>query len=209
MAAFPHLDLLSDTELLLSLCSEENDHELYEEFVKRFLPELTDQCHKICNRRKLDLQIGSQIAHECFEKVRKYKSFKADEIKLRDSRKAVLAYLFKVAVNLFNDHQRATDRKESLDVNKTYFGNLLEDREEKYPPEKLKELKEKALAAFKTLNSREQKVITTDLEHKRSQKYLPDEVIALLATEIGVKKDTIRKIRERAIVKIKNAINEV
>ena len=209
MAASSHLIDISDSDLLVKLCSEKEDDVLYQEFVNRFLTELKEGCHKICNRRKLDLHIGTQIAHECFEKVRKYKSFKVDGITIKDSRKAVMAYLYRVSVNLFNDYQRSIERKESIVLNKTYFDNLLEDGELKNTPERLQKLKEKTLAIFKKLNSREQRVIVTDLEHKRSQKYLPDDIVELLAIELGVKKDTIRKIRERAIIKIKTALNEV
>jgi DNA-directed RNA polymerase sigma subunit (sigma70/sigma32) len=48
-----------------------------------------------------------------------------------------------------------------------------------------------------------------DLEYKRHYKYLPDDVIDGLATELNIKRDTVRKIRERAIEKIKDAINEI
>lgn len=160
-------------------------------------------------RRKLDPHIGTQIAHECFEKVRKYKTFKVDEVKIKDCRKAVMAYLYRIIQNLFNDYQRSAERKESVVVNKSYFDGLLEDKSVGDDPERLQQVKKKAVDVLSSLSPREQKVILTDLEYKRSQKYLPDDVIELLAAEFGVKKDTIRKIRERAIQKIKNAINEV
>jgi len=59
------------------------------------------------------------------------------------------------------------------------------------------------------LNFKEQRVILTDLEYKRHHKYLPDDVIDTLAKQLNIKKDTVRKIRERAIEKIKKAIYEI
>lgn len=208
MAALPNLFQLSDTDLLARLCSEDEDIDLYHEFVKRLLPELLAECERICRRRKLNQYIGTQIAHECFEKVRKYKSFKIDQVKITPSRKAILAYLYRICVNLFNDHQRSEERKQSTVLNKTYFDNLLEDTSHEQNPEKIHKLKERTLNVFKKLTPREQRVIITDLEYKRSHKYLPDDVNESLATELKVKKDTIRKIRERAIQKLKAAINE-
>lgn len=209
MAISTSIISLTHIELLVKLCSEEDDEAVYNEFVKRFLPELTKECHRISERRKLDQHIGTQIAHECCEKLRKYKSFKADEVKVNNSHKAVMGYLYRFAVNLFNDHQRSIERKKNVVVNKTYFDNILEDRDGETDPVKLQLLKEKTLTVFNQLNYREQRVLQTDLEYKRSQRYLPDDVLELLATELCVKKDTVRKIRERVIRKIKTALNAI
>jgi hypothetical protein len=51
--------------------------------------------------------------------------------------------------------------------------------------------------------------VLRDVEYKRHHKYLPDDVNESLSKELCIKKDTIRKIRERAIKKIKNAIDEI
>jgi DNA-directed RNA polymerase sigma subunit (sigma70/sigma32) len=59
------------------------------------------------------------------------------------------------------------------------------------------------------LNSKEREVVLTDLEFKRSQKYLPEDANESLANRIGVKKNTVRKIRERAIQKLNKAIDEI
>ena len=62
---------------------------------------------------------------------------------------------------------------------------------------------------LKKLNPKERKVLIKDIEYKRHQKYLPNDVIISLALELNVKRDTVRKIRERAIEKIKKAIDEI
>jgi 5S rRNA maturation endonuclease (ribonuclease M5) len=59
------------------------------------------------------------------------------------------------------------------------------------------------------LNKKEQVVILTDIDYKRGRKYLPPDVNELLATKINVKLATVRKIRERAVKKIKLAIDEI
>jgi hypothetical protein len=47
------------------------------------------------------------------------------------------------------------------------------------------------------------------VEYKRHQHYLPDEVVSKLCEELNVKEATIRKLRERAIAKIKKEINVI
>lgn len=201
------LSSLTHEELLTRLCSEEDDVSLYEEFVKRFHDDLTNECRRICQRRGLDEQVGNQIAHDCFEKVRKYKTIKIDGIQIKGAHKAIMSYLYRVAVNLFNDYQRKI--KNDGQINKSYFDELLNDGASEKSPEELLALRDRTVGIFKKLNPKEQKVIITDLEFKRTKnyKYLPDDANELLAQELGVKKDGIRKIRERAIKKIKNAIN--
>lgn len=208
MAASTHHLQLSDTELLVQLCSEDDDAALYEEFVNRFIKEITAKCHRICHIRKLDEQIGTTIAHECFEKVRKYKSFKPNKIRIKDPQKAILAYLHSFVYNLFNDYHSAVKREQDGNGIKSYFKNILDGVDQKNDPEHLKKIRDSALKALETLKPQEQKILLTDLEYKRTSKYLPDDVIELLSVELGRKKATIRKIRERAIKKIKIAINE-
>ena len=202
------LDLISDLDLLELFCSDEVGDELYEELLKRFLAEVTGECARVCERRKLDPHIGNQIAHETFERLRKYKSFKADQIKIADQHRAVLVYLYRIATSLFNSYHAA--EKEKTTVNRSYFDDILDSIE--YSPAEVRALKRKkdiAVIIFKKLNFKEQKIILADLEYKRHRKYLPDDVTEALAQELNVKKDTVRKIRERAIEKIKNAIDEI
>lgn len=201
--------LLSDVQLLEALCSEQDDSALYEEFVKRFLEEVKEECLKICKQRKLDSHIGRQIAHEVFEKLRKYKSFKADQIKSPTSHQGILVYLLRISRNLFNDWHRKEKRAQEPYVGKNYFEDITESLQ---PPDGIDQLKWKrdvSLAIFKKLNSKEQTIILADIEHKRSAHYLPDDVTETLSTTLGVEKATIRKIRERAISKIKKAIYEI
>jgi DNA-directed RNA polymerase sigma subunit (sigma70/sigma32) len=73
----------------------------------------------------------------------------------------------------------------------------------------LKNKKDIALSILQKLNKREQKVILKDIEYKKHFKYLPDDVTETLSVEMGVKKDTIRKIRKRAIEKINKLINGI
>ena len=201
------LSSLTDEDLLTRLCSEEDDTAFYEEFVKRYHDCLIEECRKISQRRQLDEQVGNQIAHDCFEKVRKYKKIKIDGVEIKGARKAVMSYLYRIVTNLFNDHQRKIKNQD--EPNRTYFDGILDDDGAGKSPEELLVMKERALAIFGKLNPKEQKVILTDLEFKRvkNYKYLPEDVNELLAQELGVKKDGIRKIRERAIKKLKIAIN--
>ncbi|WP_162428193.1 RNA polymerase sigma factor [Pontibacter pudoricolor] len=203
------ISLLSDVDLLVALCCEQSDDEIYSEFVQRFLPEVRKECLQICKKRKLDQHLGEEIAHKTFENARKYKSFKADEVKAPSSRKGILVYLYRIATNLFNDHHNGEKKKNGAEVHKTYFDDLFCPPEQGLPPEKLLEIREATLQIFNRLNKKEQKVVLTDLEYKKHHKYLPDDVNEHLAEVLGVKKATIRKIRERAISKIKEAIDEI
>jgi DNA-directed RNA polymerase specialized sigma24 family protein len=198
---------MSDVILLEQLCSNDDDHHHYTHFVNRFSSELQEECKRICSMRKLDHHIGQQIANETFERVRKYKSFKKDAIKLPNDRKAILVYLKKISIRLFNDHHRKENKKDV--THRTYFEDILLASNSDIDIKALKNTKDIALIIFKKLNIKEQKVVLTDIEYKKHQKYLTDDVTAVLAQELNIKPATIRKIRERAIKKIKEAIDEI
>lgn len=198
---------LSDVQLLELLCSTTDDNVLYSHFVDRFLPHVQKECLKICNRRKIDQHVGQQIAHETFERVRRYKSFKKDGIKIAHEKKAVIIYLNRVSTHLFNDFYN-NEKKEDT-VHRTYFDDIISSHESYDDIEGLKRKKDISIAIFKKLNPKEKAILLKDIEYKRHNKYLPDDVISVLSQELNIKPDTIRKIRQRAIEKIKKAINEI
>lgn len=204
------LAALSDRELFFALCSEQNDGDIFEEFARRFLPSLIEECERQCRHRKLDNDIGNRIACDTLEKARKYKSFDKDEINVQNDRESVLVYLFRIATNLFNDHHRKEKKAaEGFVPNKTYFDDLYQQALSTQDSGSLLDIRQKTEILLKQLNAKEKKVVLKDLEYKRHQKYLPDTVLEELSTELNVKPDTIRKIRERAISKLKKGINEI
>jgi DNA-directed RNA polymerase specialized sigma24 family protein len=197
---------LTDIQLLRLLCSEKADDGLYEEFVNRFNNEVVEECKRICAARQLHNHIGIEIAGEVFERVRKYKSFNLNELKKPDPHQAILVYLFRYCLNLFADyHNKEKRRTKNLNL-KTYFDNLYIVDEE-IDTEVLKAVKDRSISIYDKLNEKERKVILADVEHKKHQPYLPDDVIERLADELDIRKDSVRKIRQRAIAKIKKAIN--
>lgn len=198
---------LSDLELLKLLCSSDQDEDLYQEFSRRFWPDLLSECTDICKKRKIDSQVGAEIAHETLERVRKYKSFQEDGIRLPDERKAILVYLIRIVKRQFYTYHNK--QKKAEQVHKTYFDDIQINFNGTIDPSDLKYKKEIALKILKKLNPKEKEVFLADMEHKRHQKYLPDDVLEFLAEKLKVKKDTVRKIRERAIAKIKKAIDEI
>ncbi len=206
MGSINDIKTLSDIKLLELLCSETDDSLLYDEFVERFLPDIQRECEKRCKARKLDLHIGTQISHEIFERVRKYKTFRKDKIHLEDDRRGIIVYLLRISTSLFNDYYRKQHK--SLPLHRTYFDDLYDLANSKLNPIELKDQKDFALKILQKLNKNEQKVILADLEYKRNSKYLPDDVTETLSEQLGVEKDTIRKIRKRAIKKLKDFINE-
>jgi DNA-directed RNA polymerase specialized sigma24 family protein len=204
----PQLDTLSDLQLLRLLCTSDEDDELYKQFVRRFLPDVKQECKKKCELQKLDKHIGETIAHEVFERVRQYKSFKNDKVRIKNEHRAVLAYLSSIAGHLFLDHFRNEKRK--TDLHSTYFDDFREQAAS-IDPTRLKDIKDMSKLIFKKLNSKEQAVVLADLEHKRFGKYLPDEVTLALSQDLAIKPASVRKIRERAKLKINKllqAINE-
>lgn len=203
----PFISELTDVQLLEQLCSTDDDQHHYDHFVKRFLTDVQTHCEHVCNVRKLDSHIGQQIAHETFENVRKYKSYNRDGSKIADDRKAILSYLKRISTNLFNNHHNSAKRKEI--THKTYFDDILRAMSENVDVKALKNKKDIALLIFGKLNKKEQAVVLKDIEYKKHQKYLPDDVTISLAAELNVKVGSIRKIRARAIEKIKIAIDEV
>jgi len=198
---------MSDVQLLVHLCSTDDDQHHYDLFVKRFLPDVQIHCCRVCTVRKLDNHVGQQIAHETFERVRKYKSYTREGSKVPDDRKAILCYLKRISTRLFNDHHNIEKRKDI--IHKSYFDDILQAASEAVDVKALKNKKDVAMFIYGKLNKKEQAVVLKDIEYKKHQKYLPDDVTATLATELNVMPDTIRKIRARAIEKIKTAINEV
>ena len=187
------------------LCSTEDDQSLYDELVRRFLPEVNQQCEDKCKLRKLDPHVGQEIAHQVFERVRKYKSFKNEKTKVRNPHKAVLAYLMVCAGRLFLNYSKKEKRQdESPD---TYISDLRAEASAT-DPARLQEIKEKTALAFGRLTPREREVVLADLEHKRHTKYLPDDVTTELCERLGVKPDTIRKLRQTAKLKLQQAFNE-
>lgn len=195
-------------ELLEQLCSSKEDDLLYKEFLRRFLPEVKSRCELTCKQRKLDKHVGLQVAHDVFERFRKYKSFDIQKVKIDDKRKAIIVYLFKIATSLFNNFHK--DEKQEEKNYKTYFDDILESVDlSASSMESLKNKKDLAVFIFGKLNSKEKRIILADLEYKRHHKYLPDSVIEELASELSLKPASIRKARERAIEKIKKAIDEI
>lgn len=202
-----NLSTLTDVELLKLLCSSEDDAEPYNEFVKRFYNEVHTECQLICAKRKLNKQIGTDIAGDTFERVRKYKSFKQDEIRVSDNKKAILVYLYRFVRNQFSDYH--TKLKKADVVYRAYFEDIACAVHESIDIADLKRKKELSEKILKKLNQKEKRVLLTDIEYKRHQKYLPEDVLENLAEELEVKKETIRKIRERVIEKINKAIDEI
>jgi DNA-directed RNA polymerase specialized sigma24 family protein len=200
---------LNDLDLLASLCSSHEDDLLYREFVNRFLPELEAECLNICKQRKIDHHIGKQIAHDSLEKLRKYKSFKSDQLQSFPSHKGILIYLFSIARNLFIDLYNKEKKNNEEYLGRNIFEELTGSLAIPDTPDVLQWKRDLASKIYKKLNKNEQQVVLADIEHKRHRRYLPDEVTEKLAFNLGVKKDTIRKIRERAITKIKKAIDEI
>lgn len=198
---------LTDRELLRLLCSTADDEGVFNEFVNRFWPDMDKECSKICQNRKIDPHIGTEIAHETFERIRRYKSFKEDEIKITDDRKAILVYLIRISVRLFNSYHSKNSKQDI--IHRTYFDDIADTVNGSFDIKDLKQKKDISIKILKKLTHKEQRVLLTDMEYKRHQKYLPDDVLDTLADELKVKKDTIRKIRERAIDKLKKAIDEI
>lgn len=198
---------MSDVQLLEQLCSTDDDQLLYEHFVKRFLPDVQTHCYRVCLVRKLDNHVGLQIAHETFERVRKYKSYNRDVSRVPDDRKAILGYLKRISTHMFNNHYNNEKKKDI--VHKSYLDDIMEIVSETVDVKALKNKKDIAVIIYGKLNKKEQAVVLKDIEYKKHQKYLPDDVTTTLAAELKVLPGTIRKIRARAIEKIKNAINEV
>lgn len=196
---------LGEIELLEHLCTT-NSAEAYEEFVNRYYEDVFEQCKIKCKSRNVDLHIGKQIAHEVFERVRKYKSFDKSKLNTKNPRKAIIGWLYRVLIRLFYDYHNS-QKKVDVQVN-SYFDDFVAEAGS-INVENLAFKRDLSEIIIGKLNKKEKEVILTDLEYKRGQKYLPDDITESLAERLGVKKPTIRKIRERAINKIKLALDEI
>ncbi|MDY7396976.1 sigma-70 family RNA polymerase sigma factor [Aureibaculum sp. 2210JD6-5] len=197
---------LDDISLLELLCKT-NDDIAYNEFIKRFYAKILEQCKHKCEIRKIDSHVGIQIASDVFERVRKYKSFDKSKLKSENKNKAITAWLYRILTHLFYDYHNS-NKNVNITVN-SYFDDIANSVSKETNAENLAFKRDLAKVIYNKLNKKEQTVVLTDLEHKRGQKYLPDDVTETLAKNLGVKKPTIRKIRERAIQKIKLALDEI
>lgn len=206
MLTSQHILQLSDADLLEYICTTDNGEVAYQEFVNRYIKEVGEICKKLCKWRKLDEHIGLQITHDAFEKVRRLKSYRKDTSRSNE-KKAILGFFYIVCLNLFNDYYNKQKNKGEYVSQPNYFDQISESLKDK--PQSNEERKEITAKILKKLNQKEIRVITVDIEYKRHQKYLPDEVISLLCEELNVKEAGIRKIRERAITKIKKEIDVI
>jgi len=193
----------SDTELLENICRNDANDVSYSSFVSRYIKDVETECSKICERRKLDKHIGLQIAHDTFEKVKKYRSFDRNKLRGSTERLAIMGFLYRIYINLFKDYHNKN--------NKTWVksGSYFEDLQKtlKFDVRKNQQIKEYTLRILKKLNEKEKKVLIADIEYKRHHKYLPDDVVASLCLELNIKEPAIRKLRERLIFKIKKEID--
>ncbi len=195
-----------DSVVLLESIRDNDDPEAFKELVKRFLPIVQGHCLTRCQLRKLDKHIGIQLAHDTLEKVRKSKSFRREKLNGPDSDSMITGWLFRISSNLFYDFHNSQKNKDL--VYESYFDDLFNKASE-INVISLAEKRDLALKILKVLNLKEREVVLTDLEYKRLQKYLPEDANESLAQRLGIKKDTIRKIRERAIKKLNKAIDEI
>lgn len=195
-----------DSIELLELIRDSDDNEAYKEFVQRFLPIVKDQCLTKCKLRRLDKSIGLQIAHDTLEKTRKPKSFKREKLNGSDTKSKITGWLFRISSNLFYDYHNS---QKCNDHFYNFYIDELSSKASEINVNSLAEKRDLSIQILQKLNPKEREVVLTDIEYKRSQKYLPEDVNESLANRIGVKRSSIRKIRERAIMKLNNAIDEI
>lgn len=196
---------LSDYELL-DLIKENQDDSAYNEFVNRYYDFVKDACINKCELRKIDAHVGKQIAHETFERVKSTKSFKKEKLNGCDSNSGIKGWLYRISSNLFYDYHNSLKEE---DTNKPFYLDEIIEEAKGIDIEDLAAKRDLTMQIIKKLNQKEIEVVCTDLEHKRCKKYLPDEVNEALANRLGVKKGSVRKIRERAVKKLKAAIDEI
>ena len=198
--------LIKEDVELLELIRDFDDELAFKEFVKRFYPIVKEECLNKCKLRNVDKHIGEQICHDTFKNVRISKSFKKAKLNGKDSKSAITGWLYRISSNLFYDYHKS--QKNNKKINESYFDDLLAKASE-LSASSLSDKRDIAVKIIAKLNPKEREVVLTDLDWKRSQKYLPEDVNESLAERLGVKKSTIRKIRERAILKLKTAIDEI
>lgn len=191
---------------MLELIRDDGDEIAYQEFVSRFLPKVKDECVNKCKLRKIDKHIGIQIAHDTFEKVKNSRSFKREKLNGGGSKNAIIGWLYRISSNLFYDYHNSKTNNNQF--NESYFDDLKGYAKEASVNSNA-EIRDITEIMLKKLNFKEREVLITDIEYKRSQKYLPKDVNEYLSNRLNVKKSSIRKIRERAVKKIKNAIDEL
>ena len=117
-----------------------------------------------------------------------------------------MGWLYRISSNIFYDYHNSQNQKSNLP---DFYLNDIKAEIDNIAPEKLLTQKEMTELIMGKLSLKEKEVVITDIEYKRSQKYLPPDVLDELANKLNIKPASVRKIRERAIKKIKLAIDEI
>lgn len=204
MRVAPEIKHLSDVELLEHVCSDADDT-YYTEFVNRYLGIVQEKCEGICKRRRLDNHLGLEIAHDTFERLRRSRSFKREKLKKGDERAGITGFLYRISINLFNDHHNA--KKHDDVVLPSYLDAFSQRANESVNALDAQSTVRYTQRILSKLNSKERRVLLIDLEYKRHKRYLPDEVVDSLCEELKIKRSSLRKIRERLNFKVQTEID--
>jgi RNA polymerase sigma factor (sigma-70 family) len=204
----------TDDDLLVFITWKKDDPETaceaWAEFYRRHVDYLFGVCYKAFWKTLKSRDRVSDLVTDTFKRVYEHAdSFKPSGVKDAEAmRKRVRAWLGTIARRLFLDRLPPTDNQPAeCQLEQDHWQNIPQ-------PEAAEESDSELITVVKTayqkvLTEREQEVIRVTLhwydpssDHQR----LPNEVAAELAKHLGTTPENLRKIRERALAKLKEEI---
>jgi RNA polymerase sigma factor (sigma-70 family) len=213
----PDLSAETDDDLLVYITWKQDDPavacEAWAEFYRRHVNYLFGVCYQSFGNTLKSRDRVADLVTDTFKRVYEHAdSFKPSGIKDPEAmRKRVRAWLGTIARRLFLDRLPATDdRPAECQLEQDHWQNIAQPEA---PDDSDNPLIAAVKMAFqKVLTQREQEVMRVTLhwydpssDHQR----LPNEVAAELAKHLGTTPENLRKIRERALAKLKDEIIKI
>jgi RNA polymerase sigma factor (sigma-70 family) len=213
----PDLSAESDDDLLVFITWKNDDPaaacEAWAELYRRHVNYLFGVCYIAFGKTLKSRDRVADLVTDTFKRVYEHAdSFKPSGVKDTDAmRKRVRAWLGTIARRLFLDRLPATDNQPAeCQLELDHWQNIAQlDAPDDCDSPLIAAVK---IAFQKVLTQREQEVLRVTLhwydpnsDHQR----LPNEVAAELAKHLGTTPENLRKIRERALAKLKDEVIKI
>lgn len=207
--AQPNLSSKTDSELLVIIGRKTDDRAVVREAWAELHRRTVDYLFKVCRRAAAPLgQLQDQLAEDTVcEVFRHLYEHAAERFVPRmfetadEDRRYVRAWLGTVATRVTQTEIRKRARRNESNVDNHFWEQFLDGDRTTTNPEATKVVRH---VLSNLLDDNEREVVATKMRWWPTR--LPSDVLQTLATKLGIKKDSIRKVYERAIKKVEDAL---